>query len=839
MVRFATIGSNFVVDWMLEAGAHCAGFEHAAVYSRTQERADEFAAKYGVKKTFTSLEALAADPEIDAVYVASPNLCHKDQAIAMMKAGKHVLCEKPMAWNEADFTEMMETARKNNVGLMEAMRPAHSPALTLIRSLMERCGTIRRATLSFCQYSSRYDKFRNGIVENAFDPTLANGALMDIGIYCIHLMELLFGMPKTLTGASTFLYTGVDGQGSLLAAYEDMLCEVQYAKITQQKNASQIQGEDGVLLLDGISITKSVTFIPRKGEPEVYPVEFPEGGDMVCELTDFIRQVEEAGTFLFLLRPRRFGKSLFANVLAAYYDVKMADRYDDIFRGLDIYDHPTKERGKYLVLKFNFSGVNPDPEKVEASFNSIVLHDICEYAVRYQEYLPAEAYDSISAIQHCGEALRAFCSLSRRAGNRIYLIIDEYDNFANTLLSYDEAGYKKLTHGTGFFRLFFNTLKELTTDNQSAIQRLFITGVTPLCLSDVTSGFNIGRNLSMDYDFNECVGFNEGEVRTMLAYYRDARGTFRHSIDEIVEYIKPFYNNSCFCEESLADDRMFNSDMLLYFLNNYVPRGHYPKNMIDPNVSSDMNKVRKMVSYDRKLGDKDKVIEQILNNGYIKSTVTAEFKLEDLGDRGSLVSLLYYLGLLSYGLDEKGRACLTITNQVVRQQYYIYLAKYYGRAMGWQADSFDMEQLAVPASEDGEILPLLEYICSQMNEQSSNRDFDREGESFVKGYIVATIGNNNNYFVCRTEQELNHGYCDILLTPKTGESHAFIIELKYLRHSATAAAVEQAYHDAIDQLQRYAMSHPFAEHCRVHGWRLHRIVLVVRGWELERLEEMS
>lgn len=293
MVRFATIGSNFIVDWMLEAAAHCPGFVYEAVYSRTEERAKEFAGKYGVKKTYTSLDAMAADPEIDAVYVASPNLCHKDQAIAMMNAGKHVLCEKPMAWNEADFAEIKACAEKNGVVLMEAMRPAHSPALDLIRTLMDRIGTVRRVTLSFCQYSSRYDKFRAGIVENAFDPTLANGALMDIGIYCVHLMELLFGMPKSLTGASTFLYTGVDGQGSLLACYEDMLCEVEYAKITQQKNPSQIQGEDGVLLLDGISVTKSVTLIPRKGEPEVYPVEYPEGGDMVCELKDFLRQVEE------------------------------------------------------------------------------------------------------------------------------------------------------------------------------------------------------------------------------------------------------------------------------------------------------------------------------------------------------------------------------------------------------------------------------------------------------------------------------------------------------------------------------------------------------------------
>ncbi len=292
MIRFATIGSNFIVDQMLDAAGHCPGFAYEAVYSRTQQRAGEFAAKYGVSKTYTSLDALAGDNHVDAVYIASPNLCHKEQAIALMRAGKHVLCEKPMAICESDFEEMMTAAQQNGVVLMEAMRPAHSPGLALVRQLMGRIGTVRRATLQFCQYSSRYDKFRRGIVENAFNPTLANGALMDIGIYCVHAMELLFGMPISLTGASVFLHTGVDGEGSLLAAYDGMLCDILYSKITQAQTPSQIQGEDGALLLDGISVVKSVTLLPRGGQAQVFPVEMGPGGDMAYELADFIAQAE-------------------------------------------------------------------------------------------------------------------------------------------------------------------------------------------------------------------------------------------------------------------------------------------------------------------------------------------------------------------------------------------------------------------------------------------------------------------------------------------------------------------------------------------------------------------
>lgn len=555
--------------------------------------------------------------------------------------------------------------------------------------------------------------------------------------------------------------------------------------------------------------------------------------------TRFIRQMEEAGSFLFLLRPRRFGKSLFANMLAAYYDVKMADMYEDIFQGLDIYDRPTKERNKYMVLKFNFSAVDPDPKKMEVSFNSVVLQDIRKCVIWYKDYLPVDALATISGIENCDEALRVFCSLVKQVKHQIYLIIDEYDNFANTLLSYDEEGYRKLTHGTGFFRLFFNLIKEMTTDNQAAIQRLFITGVTPLCLSDVSSGFNIARNLSMEYEFNEAMGFSEREVRTMLEYYRDACGTFQHSIDEIIETIKPWYNNSCFAKDSIPDDRMFNSDMVLYFLNCYVPYGKYPENYIDMNVASDMEKTRKMLSYDRRNDEKSRIIEQILDQGYIDRAIPQAFRLEDLGKKDSLVGLLYYLGLLSWGRTERGFVCPVITNQVVLEQYYTYMSRHYQEKSEWRIDSEEINDLGRMAAREGDILPLLEYLCGQMNEQTAARDFNRDGEAFVKGYLLALLGNNNGCFVCTSESPLHHGYVDIMLRPMADFTEAFLIELKYCKPNSAESTVEQLYADAKNQLADYAQSHALTLEAQSRGWTLHRIALVVRGWELERLEELT
>ena len=556
--------------------------------------------------------------------------------------------------------------------------------------------------------------------------------------------------------------------------------------------------------------------------------------------TRYIAEVERAGRYIFFMRPRRFGKSLFLDVLNDYYDVKRADQFDEIYGGLYIHSHATPDRGKYMVMKFNFSIVNPEPSMVDESFNSVVLDDIEYFIDYYADFLPKDTKEVVMERKQCDLALSKLVSIVKKNCDRgIYIMIDEYDNFANTLLSYDEEGYRTLTHGTGFFRLFFNILKGATTGTGSPVQRLFVTGVTPLTLSDVTSGFNIGRNVSMEKSFNEAIGFSETEVREMLEYYREATGVFQHTNEEIIEAIRPWYDNYCFAKACADSDRMFNSDMMLYFMNTYVEEGLFPEDMIDQNVTSDMAKTQKMVSYDKRPGRKAGVIEEILYRGYINRLVPTSFRLENLGDPNSIVGLLYYLGLLSYGKNDKGIICPVITNQVVREQYYSFLARYYDEHTDWHSDYIEVESLGIDAAYEGEGLPLIEYICQQMNEQTGARDFNRDGEAFVKAYIISTIGNNNGFFVCTTEQPVNHGYCDIMLTPKGNQLyHAYIIELKYLKPSATPEQVEQYYQEAIDQLNRYADSHPLQAKAQANNWTLHRIALVVRGWTMERLKEL-
>ncbi|WP_295935574.1 Gfo/Idh/MocA family oxidoreductase [uncultured Alistipes sp.] len=262
-IRFGIIGTNFIADWVIAGARQDERFELTAVCSRTQERADEFAAKHDIPHTFTSLEQMARSESIDAVYIATPNYLHARQSILCMSHGKHVLCEKPFASNAREAREMIAASQKYGVALMEAMIPTLNPNFGIVRDYLPRLGTVRRYFASYCQYSSRYDKFKEGVVLNAFDPTLSNGAIMDIGIYTIYPMVALFGRPRTIDASGVVLSSGADGQGVVNFGYGGMNATVLYSKIANSFLPSEIEGEEGNLLLDAIHIPRSVTYIPR------------------------------------------------------------------------------------------------------------------------------------------------------------------------------------------------------------------------------------------------------------------------------------------------------------------------------------------------------------------------------------------------------------------------------------------------------------------------------------------------------------------------------------------------------------------------------------------------
>ena len=298
-LKIGMIGTNFISDDFCEAAAQVPGAELFAVYSRKQETGDAFAAKHNIPRVYTDYDEFL-DSGLDAVYVASPNFAHCSQTLKALDHKKHVLCEKVMAVNEQEVRSMIDCARQNNVVLLEAMRPDFDPAYDLIEQNLPRIGKLRRASFEFCQYSSRYDSFLEGIIQNAFNPDLGNAALLDIGVYCIHSLVRLFGAPKNVKAFSTKLSNGFDGSGIVLMEYEDMTAEAVYSKIAVSVTPSVLQGEDGSIMIDYISKPESVSLRLREsardtltgGTLEKLPYT-PVKNNMIFEIQEFLKLIEK------------------------------------------------------------------------------------------------------------------------------------------------------------------------------------------------------------------------------------------------------------------------------------------------------------------------------------------------------------------------------------------------------------------------------------------------------------------------------------------------------------------------------------------------------------------
>ena len=300
-IRFGVVGTNFITDWVIAGACEDERFELAAVCSRTQERGAEFAAKHNIPHIFTSLEDMVQSDVIDAIYIASPNYKHAEQSILAMRHGKHVLCEKPLASNAREARQMVEASKQYGVTLMEAMKSTLSPNFLAAKQNLHRIGTPRRYFASFCQYSSRYDKFKEGIVLNAFRPELSNGAMMDIGVYTLYPLIALFGRPQSINAQGVVLSSGVDGQGAVNMQYDGFNATVLYSKIANSQLPAEIEGEDGNIIIDRIQTPVDVRFYPRQApasghekRAEGESLSAPEThNEYFYEVEEFINLIEQ------------------------------------------------------------------------------------------------------------------------------------------------------------------------------------------------------------------------------------------------------------------------------------------------------------------------------------------------------------------------------------------------------------------------------------------------------------------------------------------------------------------------------------------------------------------
>ncbi|HIJ20374.1 MAG TPA: AAA family ATPase, partial [Deltaproteobacteria bacterium] len=343
--------------------------------------------------------------------------------------------------------------------------------------------------------------------------------------------------------------------------------------------------------------------------------------------TRYLSQLEETGTFLFLIRPRRFGKSSLLTVLECYYDMARKEEFDFLFQGTHIADHPTPEKNSHLILKFNFSQVNPDPDKVEASFHAHARNCFFFFEKKYREFLEDDYFKMMKSHQETHEKLEFLLSYVGSRGLKVYVLIDEYDNFTNTILATSgQEKYHELTHGAGFLRFFFNVLKGAADQADAGISRMFITGVSPVTMDDVTSGFNIGRNISLHPAFNELLGFTEQNVIEILEYYRDT-GMVVPDADGTLNLMRDWYDGYRFSPEAVMT--LFNTDMVFYFVQNLLELKKYPKNLIDQNVKIDYGKLRHLVIINRRLNGNFSRLEEIMETGGVMSDIVESFPVED------------------------------------------------------------------------------------------------------------------------------------------------------------------------------------------------------------------
>ena len=389
--------------------------------------------------------------------------------------------------------------------------------------------------------------------------------------------------------------------------------------------------------------------------------------------TMYLEELERQSRFVFFIRPRRFGKSLFISMMQAYYDKAMADRFDKLFGGLQVARKPTNNRNRYQVLYLDFSRVGGSIAQLEEKFNVYCNHELDFFIDRYFNDYPQRFKEAFYACKDAGEKINMLGRQAKSHGIPLYLIIDEYDNFTNTVLNEEgQEMYHAMTHAEGFYRDMFKKFK-------GNFERIFMTGVSPVTLDDVTSGFNIGWQLSTNPLFDKMLGFSTQDVREMFAYYKKVGCLPAETdIDAMVEEIKPWYDNYCFAKECLNDENtVFNCDMVLYYLRHYVNLGHSPEQMTDPNTKTDYAKLKRLLQLDRLDGNRKGVIQDIAEKGEIVGELYESFPANEITNPEKFISLLFYYGMLTIKDTKGSRLVLGIPNNNVRIQYYQYLLENY------------------------------------------------------------------------------------------------------------------------------------------------------------------
>ncbi len=532
--------------------------------------------------------------------------------------------------------------------------------------------------------------------------------------------------------------------------------------------------------------------------------------------TQYIEKLENfPSSFMMFLRPRRFGKSLFVAILEAYYDIYFKEDFEAIFKDTYILNHKTKEASSYMVLRFDFSIV--DIYDVEETFRYILKLTLKSFVRRYDLNIKFKDENPISMFADIFDYVKEH-------NINLYIMIDEYDNFANKLFLNNKEDYLNIvTKKTAPFKQFFTTLKAGATGNNAPIKRMFITGVTPMTMYDVTSGFNIGDNISLHPTFHNMVGFNQSELEKILEDYN-----IRDKVS--VEMLKEWYDHYNFSEDSI--DRLYNTDMILYFVNKFLPLHKAPREMIDINVRSDYSKLRSIIYTNKKLNGNFKTMQTLIGGEHITiSNLVQDFSALDLSQENNFKSLLFYLGLVTIK-DRDLDLNLNIPNETVKRIDIEFLKSALEVEKVFSINISKLEEEFKKFALQGEV-NIFEYIATQIKENTGIRDYIYS-EQTVKSMYLAYLS-LTPYYIIKSEEELNKGFADILLKPLNPYvEYVGLVEFKYIKREKnrpTSKAINTLVKKAQKQLDDYEEDELVTAFTS-KGLKLQKVVIVFCGWEM-------
>ena len=547
----------------------------------------------------------------------------------------------------------------------------------------------------------------------------------------------------------------------------------------------------------------------EKTRPILYGVadyaEIRRANAWFVDRTAKIRDLETTRYAVFL-RPRRFGKSLLTAILEAYYDVRYSDRFDEFFAGTDIGANPTDERGKYLVLKFDFSAVSKDVQEVQASFNKYAA-DCCDaFVMNYADDLPSGLPEAVLKEPMAGDKFNKIALRMKNSGKKLYVIIDEYDNFTNTILA--ESGvnaYNALCHGDGFFKNFFARLKAATSGTEAPVTRLFVTGVSPVTMDDVTSGFNIGTNISLRPQFADLTGFRHDDLRAMADYYAPRCG---FDADRAYDAAITWYDNYRFGSASAPS--VANTTLVLYFFEQLVNAKVWPNDMVDENLRTDYAKIRHLVTMDRRLNGNFHVLENLLVGGTLEEPIVKSFQAKTLSKKENFTSLLYWLGITTITGSDFELTRFGIPNETLKHLAATMIPDAYSDIYKIDERMFDINKELVAFARRGEWNGFMGILTGIVRENFAVRDAV-EGEKVVQSTLVALLTAAKGPYLVSHEREAGGGFYDLALAPRLDRwpdiAHAALIEMKYVKAGDPAPAPEQLAKikaEAIDQLDQYS-----------------------------------